>query len=105
MRKESMIWKIVIATVILGLFAATAAMAGDETITGVIEKTDQGIILSADNGERFMVRGQDCSSMVGKSVKATGAVMEDKSGMVIEVTSVEEIKEGKKEDMKAPMKE
>ena len=81
------------ALIIITLLIPGLAVAADETIQGTIEKNEQGIVLNADNGETYIITGQDLSSMVGKTVKATGTLEEGKSGKTIKVSSVEEVKE------------
>lgn len=93
MKTNHLIWKSLAVVAIIGLLAVTGAMASEETLTGMIEKGDQGIVLAADDGETYMVQGQDLSDMVGKSVIATGTLAEGMSGKTITVTKVEEIKE------------
>ena len=93
MKRNHLIWKLLAVVAIIGLLTVSGAMASEETVTGMIEKGDQGIVLSADDGETYMVQGQDLSDMVGKSVKATGTLAEGMSGKTITVTKVEEIKE------------
>ena len=94
MKRNRMVWKLLVVVTIIGLLSVAGAMASEnETLTGVIEQSDQGIVLSADDGETYVVQGQDLSGMVGKSVKATGTLSEGTSGMTITVTSVEEINE------------
>ena len=82
-------------TVILvaGFLAATGVVAGDNSITGKVEKTNQGIIIAADNGDTYLVRGKDLSQMVGKTVKATGTPAEGKSGKTFTVISIESVRE------------
>lgn len=77
---------------IVGLLAATGAIAGDNSITGTVEKTEKGIVISADNGDQYIVMGKDLSTMVGKTVKATGTLAEGKSGKILTVISVEPVK-------------
>ena len=72
---------------------ATVAIAGEQSITGTVEKTDQGIVISADDGATYMVQGQDLSSMVGKTVKATGTLAEGESGKMLKITSIEPVQE------------
>ena len=76
---------------VFGLLAATGAIAADESITGMIEKTDQGIVISADNGDTYIVAGKDLSEMVGQTVKATGTLAEGESGKTLTVISVEPV--------------
>jgi hypothetical protein len=79
---------------VVGLLLASNAMAADEeTISGTIMETDQGIVLSADDGETFMIEGQDLSDMVGKDVNVTGTLTESESGKTISVIKVEQISE------------
>ena len=93
MKRKHLMWKLLAIVTIIGLLTVAGAMAAEETLTGTIEQSDQGIVLSADDGETYMVQGQDLSDMVGKSVKATGTLAEGTSGKTITVSSVEEIKE------------
>ena len=77
---------------IVGMLAATGAIAGDNSITGTVEKTEKGIVISADNGDQYIVMGKDLTTMVGKTVKATGTLAEGKSGKILTVISVEPVK-------------
>lgn len=90
-----MMWKVIAMVTIIGLFCAANVLAAEESISGMVEQGDQGIVISADDGETYAVQGQDLSAMVGKSVKATGTLAETDSGKSITVTKVEEIKEMK----------
>ena len=87
MKRNLMKWLAVI--LVVGLLAATGAIASDESITGTIEKTDQGIVISADNGDSYIVMGKDLSDMVGETVTATGTLSEGQAGKTITVISVE----------------
>lgn len=78
---------------IIGLMAATGAIAGDQSVTGKVEKTDQGIVIAADNGDTYIVMGKDLSEMVGKTVKATGTLEEGASGKTLTVISVEPVQQ------------
>lgn len=77
------------------MIALTPAMAmamvagGSDTVTGVVEQTEAGVVIAADDGQ-YLVVGYDLSDMVGKAVRATGTVTES-GGKTIEVTSVEEL--------------
>ena len=93
MRRNHLVLKLFVVIAVVGLLAVGSAIAAEETLTGVVEQGDQGIVLSADDGETYIIQGQDLSGMVGKSVKATGTLAEGTSGKTITVTSVEEIKE------------
>ena len=93
MRRNHLVLKLFVMITVVGLLAVGSAIAAEETLTGIVEQGDQGIVLSADDGETYIVQGQDLSGMVGKSVKATGTLSEDASGKTITITNVEEIKE------------
>jgi len=90
MKRNVMKWLAVL--LVVGLLAAAGAIASDESITGTIEKTDQGIVISADNGETYIVMGKDLSAMVGETVKATGTLAEGQSGKTLTVISIEPVK-------------
>ena len=83
-------WKKWLAFVlVIGLVAASSAIAGQpQEVTGKIEKVDEVIVLQADDGATYKVMGKDLSAMVGKTVKATGTLAEDKSGKSITVIDV-----------------
>lgn len=87
MKTNAMKWIVVV--LVFSFLAATAAIAGEQSITGTVEQTDQGIVISSDDGATYMVEGKDLSDMVGQSVKATGTLAESESGKSITVTSVE----------------
>ena len=93
MRRNHLVLKLFVMITVVGLLAVGSAIAAEETLTGIVEQGDQGIVLSADDGETYIVQGQDLSGMVGKTVKATGTLSEDASGKTITITNVEEIKE------------
>lgn len=85
-------WKKMLAFVlVLGLVASSVAVAGQAEVTGKIEKSDQGIVITADSGDTYRVMGKDLSKMVGKTVKAMGTLAEDKSGKTITVMSIEPV--------------
>lgn len=84
--------KIIAIMLVVGFMAATMAVAAEQTITGTVEKTDQGIVISAQDGDNYLVKGKDLTDMVGKTVKAIGTMAEGDSGKTITVMSVEEVK-------------
>jgi hypothetical protein len=86
-------WKKWLAFVlVIGLVAASAAIADQAEVTGKIEKSEQGIVLQADTGDTYRVMGKDLSDMVGQTVKAKGTLAEDKDGKTITIISVEPAK-------------
>lgn len=84
---------------IIGLLSAIPAMAGEHmageqsSITGTVQKTDDGIVIAADDGATYKVQGKDLSDMVGKTVLATGTLAESESGKTLTIISVEVAKE------------
>jgi hypothetical protein len=60
-------------------------------LTGMVEQGDNGVVIVTDLG-KYNVKGQDLSSMVGKTVKVTGALEESAGQYTINVQSVEESK-------------
>jgi hypothetical protein len=67
------------------------AKAKPKTVTGMVEKTDKGIILKARR-ELYTVTGKDLSSMVGKKVKVTGTLTKTDKGNTFHVMRAQEIK-------------
>ena len=91
MKRNRMKW--IAVMLVFGFLFATAAIAGEQSITGTVEKTEQGIVISADDGDTYKVQGQDLSKMVGKTVKATGTLSEDEGGKTLTIISVEAVQE------------
>lgn len=67
----------------------TAEMPKSVELTGMVEQGDNGVVIVTDLG-KYSVVGQDLSSMVGKTVKVTGALEESAGQYTINVQSVEE---------------
>jgi hypothetical protein len=88
---KNKLMKSLVVMLILGLTAFTGAFAGDVSVTGTVEKSDSGIVISADDGAKYNVMGADLTEMIGKSVKATGTLAEGASGKVLTVISVEPV--------------
>ena len=83
--------KCIAVLLVFGLLTATGAIAGENSITGTVEKTDQGIVISAADGDTYIVKGKDLSKMVGQIVKAIGTLDEGQSGKTLTVISVEQV--------------
>jgi hypothetical protein len=82
-----------LSLIFLITFAATAGMAmleGTDSVTGMVEQSEAGVFISADDGD-YLVGGSDLSAMVGKMVTATGNIIEDVDGLTIVVSSFEEV--------------
>ncbi len=63
-----------------------------EIIVGTVVKTDEGLIIEADDGD-YLVKGKDLSGMIDKVVEVTGYITETDTGYVINVKKVEEPQE------------
>ena len=84
--------------IVLLLMAGVVALigcagGGEQTITGTVEKTDKGHLLTASDGAATyqLVENQDFSAMVGQKVAITGTVLERTAGNFISVTRFEVI--------------
>ncbi len=75
----------------VGLFVAAGAIASDQSVTGTIEKTDQGIVIVAKEGDSYIVMGKDLSGLIGQTVKATGTLAESREGKTLTVISIEPV--------------
>ena len=91
MQRKQTVWKVLVVAALVGLLSVGVALAAEETISGTVEQNAQGFVISADDGQTYMVQGSDLSKMVGKTVKATGTLEEGQSGKTINVTKIEEI--------------
>ena len=88
---KSKLMKCLAVMLIVGLMVVSGAIAGDSSVTGTVEKTDNGFVISADDGATYSVMGADLSKMIGKTVTATGTLSEGASGKVFTVISVEPV--------------
>ncbi|MDA8140449.1 MAG: hypothetical protein M0036_17515 [Desulfobacteraceae bacterium] len=93
MKRTRWIWKFFVLGLVLPIWFAVGAMADEAVISGVIKKTEDGIVLAIPNGESFVIFNQDLSNLVGKSVKITGVLEEGPYGKSIRVESVQKIKD------------
>jgi len=80
------------AAILILLVAAGMAMA-DESITGTVTAKGDIIVLNAADNS-YVLEGSDMAvEMVGKKVTVTGTVAEKENIKVINVLSIEEVKE------------
>ena len=80
-----------VALLALGLLSATDVIAGDDSITGTVAKTEQGTVITSENGDTYIVMGKDLSAMVGKTLKVTGTLTENEAGKVITLKRIKPI--------------
>ena len=62
-------------------------VAGKDTISGLVERTDNGIAIVSNDGHKYMVSGKDLSNYVGKKVTATGELSNAGGNDTIAVSS------------------
>lgn len=58
------------------------------TIIGILENSKRGVVLTA-NDEKYLIIGQDLTTLIGRKVKVTGEVIESKRGKSLMVAVVE----------------
>lgn len=94
MKAHRVVKGVLAAALVVGLLFTVTAVAAESSFTGMVDKNDEGaFILSADDGEDYIISGSDVSSMVGKTVKITGTLSEDTEPKTITVMSIEEVEE------------
>ncbi len=92
--RNQMVCLMVCAVALLAMCLASNALAAKqlEIIVGTVVKTDEGLIIEADDGD-YLVKGKDLSKMIDKVVEVTGYISETDKGYVINVKKVEEPQE------------
>jgi hypothetical protein len=79
--------------IMLGMLTAVGGAIAADSITGTITEKGDIIVLDAADGS-YVLEGNDTApDMVGKTVKVTGTVAEKDNMKVINVLSMEEVKE------------
>jgi TRAP-type uncharacterized transport system substrate-binding protein len=91
--KTTMVVKgIFTVALMIGVLFTVIALAAESTFTGMIDESDEGIyILSANDGEEYVLIGGELASMVGKTVKVTGTLVENSEFKTITLMSIEEV--------------
>jgi len=65
-----------------------------ETIQGMVEAGNKGTaVIKTDDGQTFLILGQNMAPMIGKTVKVTGTLSKGKTTRSIIVTSFEEVQD------------
>lgn len=59
----------------------------ERTITGLVERTDDGMAILSSGGHKYMISGKDLSGLVGKKVAVTGELSKTGGKDTIAVTS------------------
>jgi hypothetical protein len=92
MKTSTVIGKILMPFLLLGFLATACSMSAEKIISGTVNQDDSGkIIIAADNGESYLIKGMDLSTMIGKTVKVTGTLAEEGDHKSITVMKMEEI--------------
>lgn len=96
MKTHSICRRFAMLFLMVGFLALIGCAAGEQTITGTVEKTDQGHLLKASDGAATyqLVENQDFSAMVGQKVAITGTILERTAGNYISVTRFEIVEGG-----------
>ena len=82
-----------LAAAMFMVLAVTGMAMADESITGTVAAKGDIIVLDAADSS-YVLEGSDMApEMVGKKVKVTGTVAEKEDIKVINVLSIEEVKE------------
>ncbi len=93
MQKNRNLARWVSVAIIVSFIAAVGAYAIENTsITGKVIRAESGsILIQTPDKQQYVVLGKNLSNMVGKTVEATGTVLEntrEKSIMVVKVNEV-----------------
>lgn len=77
--------------VVVILIAVIGCSAADQTFTGVLEQTDNGLVLNSSEGASSyrVIENPDVLALIGKSVKLTGSLLDRQAGKTISVKSFE----------------
>jgi hypothetical protein len=89
---KKLLWKLAAIVTAIGLVSVASVLAAEQTIKGTVEIVAQGIVLKAEDGQSYEMEGKNLKKMVGKTVEATGVLVETKAGRFIKVTKIEEVK-------------
>ena len=92
MKLQAFAGRIPAVLLVLGLLLTACSLSTEEIITGMVDQDDTGqIILKADDGEGYLVKGTDLSAMIGKTINVTGTLAEDGDHKTITVMNLEEV--------------
>ncbi len=94
MQKNRNLARWVSVAIIVSFIAAVGAYAIENTsITGKVIRTESGsILIQTPDKQQYVVLGKNLSNMVGKTVEATGTVLENTREKSIMVVKVKEVK-------------
>ena len=86
--------KLAVLFVVVGLIAVIGCSAADQSFTGILEQTDQGLVLNSSEGANTysVIENADVRALLGKTVKLTGSLLDRQAGKTISVKSFEILK-------------
>ena len=104
MKRNPIVRTLIMLVLMAGLLVAIGCAGGEQTFTGTVAKTDQGLVLKmADGAGTYrIVENKDLYALEGKTVKLTGSLMDRESGKAIAVTHFEVVGEGAAEGAPKP---
>ena len=89
--KQKRLWVLLLVLAFTAslLGVATTAFADEQvTLIGTLQKSKRGVVLTSNN-EKYLIIGQDLSSLIGRKVKVTGKLIENYRGKSLMVNVVE----------------
>lgn len=91
MKRKDLWQKLVVLFVVAGIVAVIGCSAADQSFTGTVEQTDKGLVLKSSDGTNTyrVIDNPDVRTLIGKSVKLTGSLMDRQAGKAIAVKSFE----------------
>mgnify|MGYP000635329390 CR=1 FL=1 len=95
MQRTIMGYSLAVLFATAALVALVGCSAADQTFTGTVEQTDQGLVLKTSDGANTyrVVDNPNVRALAGKTVKLTGTLMDREAGKAIAVTSFEILEE------------
>lgn len=83
--------KLAVLFVVVGLVAVIGCSGADQSFTGILEQTDNGLVLNSSEGADSyrVIENPDVLALLGKSVKLTGSLLDRQAGKIISVKSFE----------------
>lgn len=95
MNRKGLWPKLAVFLMVTGLIAMIGCSAAEQTFTGTVEQTDQGLVLTSSDGANTyrVMDNPDIRALAGKSVQLTGTLMDREAGQTIAVTNFEILEE------------
>lgn len=90
--KLKSVWQgLTVIFVLFGIMAMIGCSAAEQTFSGTMEQTDQGLVLMTSDGAKSyrVIDNPNLRTLAGKSVKLTGSLMDRAIGKSINVKNFE----------------